>query len=533
MNKKENVTISCIALFIACLPLFTVNCIGGHDCVSHLLRIESVKTALENGLPYLRVNMLYFNGQGYADSLFYPEIFLYIPALLRVLGVGINASFHIFVAICIIAGFFSAYYCAFVISKNKYTGLVFAVIFTLFKYHIFDIYTRSAVGEYTALIFLPFVIAGLYDLIFNDYARPWLLVAGMTGVILTHSITTGFCALLCLGAFFIAIKKVIKNPKIILKLVLSVLSVIMLTAFYLLPMLEMMSCTELALSSPSFDMNNEKLLLREVFSLTDPSMGIVVFLPLIIRIFLKRDKEDKMLLYADICALAGLAACLFSTGFLPWDRMMKYVYQIQFPWRLFTVAGPLIAFADAVYVTSLVKNNEKREKIMAGVILAMMAVSALWSFEKNEESYYSYSDDYFDYPPYTTEVNGGEWFPASVRDRDQLISTADTAIDDKGRELDVSRYKNTLSVEGIGSDTKYLDVPFVYYKGYAAKDDRGRRLYVDGSGRNGQVRVYPDKSAYVHIYYEGTLIQHLSVMITLVFIAGSAVYIIIKKKRKA
>ncbi len=98
MNRKQTVIISCIALFAACLPLFTVNCIGGHDIAYHLLRIESLKTGIQNGLPFLRVNMLFFNGQGYASSLFYPDLFLYIPALLRVAGVGINASCHIFIA---------------------------------------------------------------------------------------------------------------------------------------------------------------------------------------------------------------------------------------------------------------------------------------------------------------------------------------------------------------------------------------------------------------------------------------------------
>ena len=86
------------------MPLFTVNCIGGHDIAYHLLRIEALKTGILQGRPFLRINMLFFGGMGYASSLFYPDFLLYFPAVLRVLGVGINLSYHLFVALCIILG---------------------------------------------------------------------------------------------------------------------------------------------------------------------------------------------------------------------------------------------------------------------------------------------------------------------------------------------------------------------------------------------------------------------------------------------
>ena len=102
--------VSFIALFTACLPLFTFNCIQGHDISYHLLRMEALKTGMANGLPFLRINLLFFGGEGYASSLFYPDFLLYIPAFLRFLGVGINLSWHIFVFICILAAFATTHY---------------------------------------------------------------------------------------------------------------------------------------------------------------------------------------------------------------------------------------------------------------------------------------------------------------------------------------------------------------------------------------------------------------------------------------
>ena len=522
----------CLALFAACLPLFTVNCIVGHDTIYHLLRIESLKTGIENGLPFLRVNMLFFNGQGYASSMFYPDLFLYIPALLRVFGLGINASWHIFIAFCLAAGFASAYYCMYTVGQNHMSSLVFALIFTLFRYHLSDIYIRGAAGEFTAMIFVPFVIAGLYDLVFADFKKPHLIIIGMSGVILTHTITTVLCTLLCIVVFAAGIRDFIKDSKKTVRLLLCILSVVLLTAFYVFPMLEMLFSTDFSLSGIAFDVNNEKLLLKDVFSLSGPSMGIAVFISLLLRIFIKKEKGDRLMGFADICTIFGLAACLFTTGFFPWKRLEGYLYQIQFPWRLFVIAGPLLAFSGAVYLKHITDSSIIKERTAVFAALSLMIVSAVLSFEDPGMEYYSYSDDYFSYPAYTAEVIGGEWLPSSVTDRDLLTDTADTAIDDSGNTLSVTRRKNTLTVDGIAPGASYIDVPFVYYRGYTAADGSGKKLRTDGSGRNGQVRVYTDGASLVTVSYAGTPIQHISTALSLLFAVAAAAFLIIRNSKR-
>ncbi len=94
IGKPLVATLLFITFIYACFPLFTVNCINGHDIEYHLLRIESLKAGIEAGLPFLRVNLLFFGGEGYASSLFYPDFLLYFPAVLRAMGLSINLSFH-------------------------------------------------------------------------------------------------------------------------------------------------------------------------------------------------------------------------------------------------------------------------------------------------------------------------------------------------------------------------------------------------------------------------------------------------------
>ena len=62
-------------------PLGNTRLHSGHDFSYHLLRIENIKDGLLNGQLPVRIGPLFLNHRGYASSLFYPELFLYFPAM--------------------------------------------------------------------------------------------------------------------------------------------------------------------------------------------------------------------------------------------------------------------------------------------------------------------------------------------------------------------------------------------------------------------------------------------------------------------
>ena len=530
-NKRIYIYISVITILISAIPLFTFNCIGGHDIAYHLLRIEALKTGILSGHPFLRVNELFFGGQGYASSMFYPDFLLYFPALLRCMGTSINISYHMFIAACMAAGFASAYFC-----MNKMTGsdqkaAMFAIIFTLYQYHIDDVYTRSAVGEFTAYIFIPFIIYGIYDLVMKGFKKPYMTAIGFTGIILCHTLTAfisaGVFALAFIMAAFISVKRGkedrIRFAGTFLSLMLTAAGVLCVTAFYWVPMLEQMRSAVLQYTKTSFDLNYGRMIFRDIFLNAFPGMGIAVFLLCIPRIFVTDRNEDIKL--ADLMLILGVLLTLATTGLLPWARLQGHLSFVQFPWRLFQMSGPFIAAAAAVYVDENWKDS--RAAILA--VLMIMAVSFTGNIERNDQKYYSYSDDYFSYAPYTAEVIGGEWLPETVTDRDEACETAGEAFDDKGVKTDVVRTGNELSVQVSGGDTGYIDVPFIYYRGYASSDQKGQALKTDGSGENGRCRVYlnPDTTG-VRVYYKGTVWQLVSSLISAVAVCLIAAYYIFR-----
>ncbi|MBO6134098.1 MAG: hypothetical protein J6P05_07180, partial [Lachnospiraceae bacterium] len=536
---------SIIALIICCAPLFTVNCVNGDDVIYHLLRIDALKTGIEAGCPFLRINMLFFGGEGYASSLFYPDFLLYVPAALRVMGLGINASFHIFLGLCIIATFASVFFSIKYITGDRFPAVVGAIALTLSEYHLGDIYKRAALGEVTAFIFIPLVLAGIYSLIFDEFRKPQFLGLGMAGVLLCHTFSFVLClGLNVVGYLFFLWRQLLQKKgqesletvrKATAALAITAMISAALTCFYWLPMMEQIKSGEFRYSIPSFDVFHERMLFKDIFTEEWPSMGIGILVLLLPGIFLNRRYRISSgegfsaaprycVEFADLCSIMGFILILSTTGLFPWKRFSESLSFVQFPWRLFIGSSILFAFAGGIYVWAFIEEYKGASLVQDGceniriigqnfalsLVLALFISTSFSNMEALSQGYYSYSDDYFDFGRYTEEVIGGEWLPLTVKSRHRLTDDAGLYYDSNKNKRSVNRTKNSLSIEGLKGDERYVDVPFVYYLGYAARNEKGEKLALDGSGENGRVRVYPDGASSIIVTYDGTLLQHLA-----------------------
>jgi len=537
-DKRVIIFLSLFVLFVALLPLFSVNCINGHDIKYHLLRIEALKEGILAGKPFLKVNMLYFGGRGYASSLFYPDLMLYLPAFLRCAGVSINLSFHIFAGVCILLSFASMFYSVklilsrFMDDKNTrvlVSSAMAAFCYTLAQYHLDDIYTRAAVGEYTAMIFLPLYIYGLFDLILGSMKKPFITSIAFAGLILCHTNTTVFAVILYLLIFlYIFIRRCIRGRLRIawfFKVVLAVGTSMLLSAFYWIPVLEQFAAADFRTDAGGFDLDYEKLMLKDVFSTKSPSLGFILFVLwiafFVMAHYLKKDK--KLLFFADVSGICAVCFTLGATGLVPWKRLSGVLSFVQFPWRLFIMATPLFCVAIALYAAIVFSSGRCAHHasfpvFTLAIVTCAMIIFAFMVIDRSEEGYYSYSNDYFSYIPYTGSVIGGEWLPVTVKDRDALIKDCDMAYLSDGRTVEVSRHANELTVV-MPDRADFVDVPFIYYKGYAAVNSNGTPLVVDGSGKNGSVRIDNPQPGPIRVYYAGTMAQNISMVISVLTLA--------------
>ena len=83
IENKKDIIILIISAIVISLPLLYPGIVQGHDLRFHLSRIMGLSENILNGdfLAYVHGN--YLNNYGYANGLFYCNLFLYFPALLK------------------------------------------------------------------------------------------------------------------------------------------------------------------------------------------------------------------------------------------------------------------------------------------------------------------------------------------------------------------------------------------------------------------------------------------------------------------
>ena len=171
MNSKRNrITFLVFLAILSSASIFTITLKYGHDILFHLSRIKGIKESFGIELfPSIYSN--YLNGYGYANPLFYPDIFLYIPAFIHYIGIDIYTSYKIFLFLINLFSIITMYISVKGISKNKYAAIISSIIYAFASYRLVDVFSRAAIGEALAFIFAPLVVYGIYEIIYQDYKK--------------------------------------------------------------------------------------------------------------------------------------------------------------------------------------------------------------------------------------------------------------------------------------------------------------------------------------------------------------------------
>lgn len=546
-QNRENLiaaVLFAVTMITATAPLISRYCINGHDIEYHLLRIESLKEGILAGHPFMKVNMLFFGGAGYASSLFYSDLFMHIPALLRVMHVSIGKSFHIYTAIIFILCYLSTYYCVWKMSLSKFAATVAAILLTLCPYHMDDMLVRTACGENAAFIFLPFVVYGIFNVLYEDMNKPWAFGLGYAGLIVTHPATCILAVCIGLAVFLIYIRTFAQNPRIFIRLCVVSLLALLVTSYQWMPMIEQFADAKFYVSNNWTDLLDASVGFSAIASSAFPCVGFVLFALMLPRIFLSR-KDHPILAFTDLITVFACIFAIGATNIMPWERVAKYFGFLQFPWRMFIMTSVFLAMADAIvlklFIDRISESNAKRgvaREFMLVVIMALTAELAITHQNENSMGYYDYSDDYYNYKPYTVNVIAGEWLPVTVTDPGQLLLQSEQLIYDDGTQGDFTREKGKLTTV-VNGEHDYVDVPFVYYKGYSAvltgADGSRTKLEVSGDGANGLCRVKLDKKqGTLVVHYSGTILQYAAVIISHLFLLLiiDLCYLKIKYKKK-
>ena len=551
--KREKIKIPLMVFIIVgvtCFPYLQEGLCGYiPDLLYHLLRIEGVKESLMLGEFPTRIYNNFFNGFGYGSPLFYPDIFLVFPAVLRIISVEPIAAYKIFAVTVCIFGTLTTYYSLKYITKDSNCSIIGVFLIMLSQFWLADLHHRVGISEYVAFAFIPVLIAGIYDFFMYEGKRTWLIGAGLIGLLLSHTIMTFIGVLLTViifvrmlfkksGENYLFDKNRMKN------LIITALCTILITAYYTFPMLEQMVFfgNELSYTEPWAHIGKYTQPFSSFFrikgyfsTIAYVGIGIPVLGLIALCCFLKKPKNKWVWTFLG----GGCALFLASTSLVPWGILENTILNmIQFTYRLWPYAIIFVVIGVVMILSENSNHCSEKQKIMAftaiiGCIMLaglfqnrMIAASTIESRGFDAQ----YLEEHNNY------VGAGEWLPLGVAEEITDLEAEMLVVSDRGDRKNLTtsgKYKIFYN----DKETESYQLPLIYYKGYEARlsEENGTETQLEiQMDDNAQVLVInqKDKQGKIYVHYAGTIIQKFSNIVSLISIIFVIGYLVLNGKKR-
>lgn len=509
-------TIFVLALvtFFASAPLFSGYLIKGHDLIFHLMRIEGIKDGLLSGQFPVKIQPTPMNGYGYATSVFYGDVFLYIPALLRIFGFPLQTTYMLYVFLVNLATTLITYFSISGMLNSRKIALLGTVLYVLSPYRLVNIYGRAAVGEYTAMIFIPLLALGLYRIYKQNpaekvFSKNWILpVIAYTGIIESHILSceiVGFFTIIICLVFF----RQTFQAKRFLVLCKIVFATILVNLGFLLPLADYMikknclishgvmtsngiqqSSLTLARFASIFlngnGMPQARIAFRQAGMSNEMgiSVGIALLLSFVLYLYfliIKHKKKTTNYQFGKFLWFFSFAILFMTSEYFPWDTLdnvvTSLIQSLQFPWRIFGVGTFTLALVGCCAL-EFIHANYKEHFATAYIILAV-GVTILTSgylmdstlYEKTP--FYVYSE--YALPMESSGSNFDEYVPAEYDDDFELTGNYEVSSPDvivTGYSKDLTNIKGTLT--NRTDQVQSITLPLFYYPGYKVESTDGR-----------------------------------------------------------
>ena len=495
-RRRDAMILVCAALFVSA-PSLTGALLNGHDLFFHLNRVEGIASGLRAGQFPVRIHASTLLGYGYAAPEFYPELFLYIPAAMRNLGVSQAACLSVCQIVLNLLTALLCYVSARRLFASRRVAVGAAVLYTLSIYRVANLYVRASIGESAALMFAPLLIAALYDVLAGDERRWPLLCAAMLGVFMNHLLSTLFSACICAIAALVSLPRLLREKKRLLAIAKAAALTALCSLWFLVPLLQygaagintnVLFDSTVALLSPgsllvAFSGNPAAAVLEDqdfAYHIgTVPGAAILAgCAALLVRRYarggLRKEKpsaaedggRERLALF--LLALGG-AALLCATPLFPWSRAITVrkpistlFMQIQFPWRLAGVATPLLSLAAAYGYLG----EERHAPAGMAALLALNVVLCGYTVTTILGRGPVYESDLF----CDTRIEQYEYL--YVGTHKSLLEPGHIDIaGGKGEVVSFEKNGTTLQAEIAiedGEGCAYFEVPMLYYPGYRA-----------------------------------------------------------------
>ena len=478
-----------ILTVFASAPLFWQGIYNGHDLMFHVNRIEGIAAGLRHGQFPVRIHASTIYGYGYAAPEFYPELFLYFPAVLRNLGVTLAAVLRIFVFTINAATAVSCYVSMKMLTGRRDAALGATGLYMCSIYRLVNLYTRATYGESLAMVFFPLLIAAMAEVLTGNAKRWPLLALSMVGIACSHLLSTLFSAVLCAAAAVVCLPRLIKEPRRIGAILAAAGLTLVCCVGFFIPMLDYIKegintnvsllpqRNTLTLGSYLIGFAGNKGKVAPEAEDYAYSIGVIPGLALMAGMMLfmlwkfsENEEGNKRLeKICNVLMLFGAGLLLLATDITPWEKasnmrwpFSRIAQQMQFPWRLVGMAVPMLSLPAAMGYLK----NDKWRTAGAGLLVVLGILPAAYTMQcKIEEEPLIYPDSYV-----TSYIGQSEYiylftdnealWPGDLHLKG-LFPREITAYQKDGTNL-------TFTIRTTLGD-HMIDLPLLYYKGYRAE----------------------------------------------------------------
>lgn len=479
-----------------------------HDTFFHVSRIEQYARALQHG-QILPAIYPYENGEfGYGSPLFYSDIFLLLPAILHNLGLVLVDSYKLTVFLASLCSGISMYMLASKFTSKSSIRLLAVAAYLFSNYHITDIYARGALGEVFALVGIPLILSGLYEIFETNQKYSFSYLIGLVITVLSHNLSFLLCFILVIIICIIYLPKCSFDRYKLL--VSESMLACLLTAFYTFPMIEQLKSQQFYLNyyASSSALENHAMAFwqfftnQTVFGLSGNQykannamvVNIGLFLSIAPISYLFLAKKEKQPFITSMLVL-GWICMLLPAQIFPW-KYMSFVRVLQFPWRLNMLALPLLCVPAVIGIENLT-HKLKYVPICLILLLSLEGIYHLYPATKRtfimphnttwqEVTSGKLIDPYYSAQYMRVELAGGDYLPyhsPDFRSYTKTIQTTSGETITTGEWIDDGRYRFTIT------NPQTIVLPITYYKGYIIHNIDTAEVLETTLSKNGLVSV--------------------------------------------
>ena len=521
----------CSSLIVSFPALRSHRFMLGDDGRFHMVRLENLVSGLREGFFPARIGGFSFEGYGALTSVFYPDVFLYPFAYIRLSNASLVFTMRLLIVCINLISSFSMYCAAQKLYHSRELSCLAAILYVFSPYRLGNLYLRCALGESLAMMFLPLFFACVVDVLKNDHASVLPLAVVSACVFMTHFISTLMCALIVAAGCIFYFREVLK-PRKLARLLTAVLLAAILCLFQILPILTYHFQQGIGAENMVLALSTQATKISNLFRSTwKQSVGTALMVSSLAAAYYQITKRAPDVLSRQVrfFTFSGWVCVFLSASTLLWRVTEKLglslLGYIQFPWRFLAFASVFLSFSGCwgIYI---VFTKKKRAAVLICCLLAF--ASALPMILNNYTATW--------YIPIGSEVDPGYAFNEYTlpQTNSDMHLSRDVWIDGDASLENYIKEETHISALADAKSDASISFPLFAFNGYHVTLNDVPLTY--SAGKDDRITVFLPSGTHGHLqisYKANPLWKYGDWISSIAWLATIAVLILQRKRKGA